>query len=343
VRLGVAGETATLSPAEGEGVVVAGVPLGRVDLAISRVRDSLRRADCAVIRLPSLMGSIAVAEARYLGLPYAVEIVGCIWDALVHHGKRSALLAAPVGYAVTRASVLSAPYAIYVSNEFLQRRYPCRGVTEACSDVVVDALEPAVLDARLRSILEMRAVPRRPIRLGLVGSLDVDYKGHETALLAAAEMRRGGLDVRLSFLGRGGVRRWAKRAEELGVMDCVSFDGSLPAGQPVRDWMDGLDVFVIPSLQEGLPRALVEAMSRGLPAVGSRVGGVVELIEPEMLHAAKDSKGLAALISSLLEKPGQLEMCATRNFDVARGYQRSVLDERRDRFWHRFCAYAGVR
>lgn len=67
-------------------------------------------------------------------------------------------------------------------------------------------------------------------------------------------------------------------AGRLGVADRVTFVGTVPAGAAVRAHLDAADLVVVPSRTEGLPRALIEAMARGLPAVGTTVGGIPELL-----------------------------------------------------------------
>jgi hypothetical protein len=305
------------------------------------VRDVLGSVDCAIVRLPSFIGEVVVGEAIHASRPWMAEVVGCPWDALWNHGTVGGrLLAAPM-FVMTRRQVASAPFALYVTREYLQRRYPSRGETVGCSDAVIESPSAAVLERRL---LRIAAPPSaRPVRLGLVGSLDVDYKGHDVALRALAELRSSTPAVRLSCLGGGDAARWRRRAAELGVEDLVEFAGTLPHGAPVLEWMDGLDVFVIPSLLEGLPRALVEAMSRALPVVGSAVGGIPELVDARHVHPRGDGRALAALLRRLVASPAELEECARGNWSAAASYTAAALDARRDAFMSRFKAHALAR
>jgi glycosyltransferase involved in cell wall biosynthesis len=305
---------------------------------LRHVRAVLDGVDCAIIRLPSAIGEIARREAVRTGKPWMAEVVGCPWDALWNHGSLAGKLLAPRTYVLTRRAVASAPYALYVTQGFLQRRYPCRGETMACSDVSVEAPRQDVLERRLARVQGGRE--GRPAVLGLVGSLDVKYKGHETALRAVSLLSGAGIDVRLRCIGGGDASPWRRRAAELGIADRVELMGTLPHGPAVLEWMDGLDLFLIPSLQEGLPRALVEAMSRAVPAVGARTGGIPELIGPEHLHPASDHRCLAERIGRLLRRPDEMKLCARRNWEVARGFSGDVLDARRSGFLARFRSFA---
>jgi glycosyltransferase involved in cell wall biosynthesis len=306
---------------------------------IRHVRGVLARADAAIVRLPSGLGLVACREAMRTGKPWLAEVVGSCWDALWHHGSLRAKAAAWPLDRLNRHHIARAPFALYVSREFLQRRYPCRGQTFACSDVLIERPRPEVLERRLASI---RAAGRRRPILGIVGSLDVDYKGHETALRAVALLRSSGRPVTLRCLGAGDPARWRARAAALGITEDLEFTGALPGGDPVRDWMDGLDLYLAPSLQEGLPRALAEAMSRALPAVGARVGGIPELLEDGWIHAPRDHRGLARRIRLLLDDPDQRTAAARRNWEATRDYAPELLDARRAGFLERFRAFAAA-
>ena len=84
-----------------------------------------------------------------------------------------------------------------------------------------------------------------------------------------------GLDVRLCLVGDGKHRpELERRAAALGVSERIEFRGQLASCELVRQELDRADLFVLPSRQEGLPRAMIEAMARGLPCIGSTVGGI---------------------------------------------------------------------
>ncbi len=335
-------DASTRTLASGAGIAmacVAGTPselyLGSV--LRRHVRSVLERVDCAIARLPSLVGRVACREAMRAGKPCLVEVVGCAWDALWSHGSLAAKALAAPSFLATRRCVAQAPFAVYVSRESLQRRYPCGGRTIACSNVAIERPARAVLEARLARIT---AQPRAdaPV-IGLVGSLDVDYKGHETAVCALALLRQARPGLRLRLLGSGDFARWRARAARLGVGGQLELSGTVPHGAPVLEWMDRLDVLVAPSLAEGLPRALIEAMSRALPAVGSRVGGIPELLPPEWTHAAGDARGLAVRLERLLADRAQQRAQALRNWHVAGEYASDVLEDRRHRFLAEFHAF----
>jgi glycosyltransferase involved in cell wall biosynthesis len=294
----------------------------------------LRRSDGLVARLPSEIGTLAVRLAHRLGTPYAVEVVTCTWDALWHRGGVQGKLYAPISRAATRAIVRDAPYALYVTRDFLQERYPTRGHSVACSNVELDELDESVLERRLEAIREAR----RPLVVGTIAVLTVRFKGVQTALQALGSIRERLPQFEFQIVGTGDPEPWRRLAVRHGVADVVSFEGVL-SSERVLDWLDRVDLYVQPSFQEGLPRSLIEAMSRACPALGSTAGGIPELLQPACLHEPGDARALAELILHASESSWQ-EAQARHNFETAKSYTRGVLDPIRARFWDEFAVFA---
>jgi glycosyltransferase involved in cell wall biosynthesis len=141
------------------------------------------------------------------------------------------------------------------------------------------------------------------------------------------------LNLRLEVIGDGRRKPELEAlAERLGIRERVAFLGHLPAGDEVRKALDRANVFVLPSRQEGLPRAMLEAMARGLPCIGSTIGGIPELLDQEDLVPPANSVRLAALIEAVVTDPGRMEAMAERCFAKAQEYREDVLRARRKEF-----------
>jgi glycosyltransferase involved in cell wall biosynthesis len=144
------------------------------------------------------------------------------------------------------------------------------------------------------------AAPRTPgHRLLNVAAL-AEKKGHRHLFAALADVP----DATLEIVGDGELRSELERlAVKLGVADRVSFLGERPKEQ-VAELMRAADLFVLPSLAENLPVALIEAQASGLPAVASDVGGVSELLDPGAgaLVPAGDPAALADAIRTTLAR-----------------------------------------
>lgn len=127
-----------------------------------------------------------------------------------------------------------------------------------------------------------------------------------------------------------GHRSWRRQSGPV-LPPRIRFMGHV-TGDPVRQILDSSDLFVLPSRTEGLPRALIEAMARGLPCIGSAVGGIPELIDTSEMVPPGDPAALAAKIQEVLKDPLRMETLSRRNLWTAREYLDSVLSERQADF-----------
>lgn len=309
--------------------------LKNTGIARKIIAEYLRKADFVIVSLPAIIGNIAITQCEKMKKKYIVEVIACPWDALWNHGKITGKLLAPIQFIFTRRRIKKAENVIYVSNEFLQKRYPNKNNNIGCSDVIIQEYSEDILQKRLKKIDEIDKVDNKyTYKLGLIGSLSIKYKGHDTAIKAIS-LLKDRYNLELHFLGKGDSTYWRKLASEYGVEDLVKFDGVRPSGKPVYEWMDEMDIFLIPSLQEGLPRALVEAMSRGCPAIGVRTGGIPELLDKKFVANKKDYKQVAKLIDILLENTDEMKKQAIRNFKKAGEFQMKFLYEKRKNFYEK--------
>jgi glycosyltransferase involved in cell wall biosynthesis len=303
--------------------------------ARERIRQSLSDADALIARLPSETGLVAIREMLQQGKPWAVEVAGCPWDGLWNYGTWQGKLYAPIMYWRTRSAVAKSPFALYVTQRFLQKRYPSYGIKIGCSDVEIPQPSADVLERRLSHV----GCEHSPMVLGLIGTLSGRIKGIQTVLQALAQLRDKLPPLQFRVLGGGDATVWQQEARKYGVADLVRFDGVLPSGAPVFSWLDEIDIYLQPSFKEGLPRALVEAMSRGCPALASNCAGIPELLEAGSLLAPGDVSKLASLLQRATESQEWRAEQAKRNWEVSKGYSKERLETRRNEFWQTFAAY----
>jgi glycosyltransferase involved in cell wall biosynthesis len=299
-----------------------------------RIKKAVLYNDCVIARLPSSNGNTAINMARKYHKPYLIELVGCPWDAYWNHSWKGKLFA-PFMWYVTKKMVKNAPYVLYVTNDFLQRRYPSTGRTINCSDVALPTLDESVLDARLQKIKQM--TKNKPVVIGTTAAVDVRYKGQEYVIQAIAELNKQGYNFEYRLVGGGDKTYLQSIAEKYSVADKVIFEGSIPH-ERVFDYLDSIDIYVQPSKTEGLPRALIEAMSRGCPCIGSNAGGIPELLDNMFIFSSGNVKELATILASFdIEK---MIYQAKRNFEMSKGFAKDVIETRRNEFLLSFKKYA---
>ncbi len=119
---------------------------------------------------------------------------------------------------------------------------------------------------------------RRRLRVVSVGRLNW-VKGYEYALQAIAQVQQAGVDISYLILGgdSGGRLSALTAVRDLGLESCVSAPG-LASRVEVCEALRSADVFLLPSLSEGLNTATLEAMSVGIPVVVTDVGGMREAV-----------------------------------------------------------------
>lgn len=227
------------------------------------------------------------ARGRVLGRPGAVE-------------KRFRRLKAPVqivlGWLTARmADLVLAPSAATAAE--IRRDYRVRDVEVLPN--VTGGLDPGPVED----------AGEPPGYLLFVGRLRI-RKGVEVVLEALRELRERHPEARLLIAGDGEHRAaLERRAAELELGPAVRFLGRCDAGR-VRGLLRGARALVVPSIYEGMPLVVLEAMEAGLPVVASRVSGIPEVVEDGRtgwLVPPEDPDRLAAALAEVLEDGGEAE------------------------------------
>jgi glycosyltransferase involved in cell wall biosynthesis len=177
---------------------------------------------------------------------------------------------------------------------------------------LLDAGVPGERIVEIPNGVELATMPRgagrdahRPDRAVFVGRLH-PQKGVDVLLRAAALIheRRPEANLRFDVVGDGPLRdELSALAGELDVISDVRFLGDR---DDVAPFLDGADVFVLPSRAEGISNALLEAMAVGLPVVVSDVPGNTDVVEHEangLVVQVDDPASLAAAVLRLLDEP----------------------------------------
>lgn len=292
------------------------------------LRQAAQTTDAIILRVPSMGGAALIPILKRTGHPYAVEVVGDPYDVFSPGAMKHWLRPFFRWYFTSglRWQCAQASAAAYVTARALQERYPCPGYSVGFSDV---ELPESAWVAAPRAV----DLANRLHTLVTVGTLEQLYKAPDVLIDAVAIAVRQGLDLRLVLVGDGKHKpELQSRAESLGIGARVHFLGNQPA-EGVRAALDAADLFVLPSRQEGLPRAMVEAMARALPCVGSTVGGIPELLPPADLVAPGDAAVLANKIREILTDPHRLAQMSAANLATAQDYREDVLRQRRLAFY----------
>ncbi|GAB3141662.1 hypothetical protein GCM10027290_14770 [Micromonospora sonneratiae] len=301
-------------------------------LAVRRaMAASTDDGDAVILRVPSVLGTLLANRLDRLRRPYAVEVIGDPYDVfapgVVQHPLRPVLRHWFTSR--LRRQCRAAIAVGYETERHLQARYPA-SVSAPTAGVSCVELPPAAYVPQPRTVERARGA-RTIIS---VGSLDQLYKGVDTLLAALAQLAGTGSPVRAVHVGVGRFRGHLEQmTASLGLTDRVTFLGWLPSADALRAQLDAADLFVMPSRTEGLPRALIEAMARALPAIATTAGGIPELLPATDLVPPDDPAALAIAIHQMLTDPIRMTTTSQRNLHRAHDFSTHTLTPRRDTFY----------
>lgn len=297
------------------------------------IKQAVFESDYIVARLPSMIGNIAIDYAKKYDKPYLTEVVGCPWDTFLNHSFKGKLLA-PYMYLATKNRVKNSRYVVYVTNSFLQKRYPTNGNSVSCSDVTLKEFNKSVLDNRINRI--NHAQTNDKVIIGTLANVNVRYKGQQYIIQALSELKKQGItNFEYQLVGAGDQNFLESIAKKHNVSNQIKFLGPLLHNE-VFEWLETIDIYAQPSRTEGLPRALIEAMSQGLPTIGANTGGIPELLEDKVLfsNTKKNIQEICAILLSF-DKDKMIEQ-AKINYKESKKYDKKIIDKRRKEFFIEF-------
>lgn len=294
------------------------------------IKKAIQNSDKIIVRLPSDAGLSVMKYAKKYNKKYMGEVVGCVWDSMWNYGIKGKLLA-PYKFLSTRKVIKKLDYVLYVTNNFLQKRYPNKNHTLGCSDVDINELNHKVLEMRKKKIKQMKNF--KHLSIGTVAAVDVKYKGQKYVIKAMSVLKKEGYSIKYYVIGGGNNKTLKNIAKKYDVEKEVIFVGAVPHNE-VFEYLDKIDIYIQPSKQEGLCRAIVEAMSRACPVIASNAGGNSELIENEYIFKKGNHKELTKIIKGLNQN--KLKSMAKVNYNRAKQYTRSELEKKREKFYKQY-------
>ncbi|WP_010304222.1 glycosyltransferase [Kurthia senegalensis] len=280
----------------------------------SYCRELVKAYDYFVIRLPSHLGLFVGYECIRQSKPYLIETVGNAFEAFYYHGNLLYKIAAPILDRRMKHVIRHAKTAIYVTNNYLQRCYPSENTFEVSNATIQ---------------LQQKVSRTNTITLGMIGSLNVDFKGHQTLYEALKLLDDQGYAFTVRLLGEGQYKN------ELSYRQIDVIHDGLLNKEALQKWYEQLTIYVQPSITEANSRSIIEAMSFGIPVVGSTAGGTPELIEEDLLFPVRDAQQFMEKIRLLLDDSQKWEQAAQRNHDFATKYlPKNVEKARKEAFDH---------
>ena len=237
------------------------------------------------------VGYVTGLLARRMRVPSVLTVVG---------NDVKKYIFSPEKAAVCRSGLENADRIVALSRDLQEMADALTPVADKCR-IIYNSVEPP----------EEQWAPRErgngPFRIGCAGIFKY-AKGLPYLFKAVAELNRAH-EVEVQLVGH--VRPSERKAYEeslvkTGIGHVVQLLEPLPHPD-VPQWLRGLDAFVLPSVSEGCPNILMEALASGVPSVATRTGANEELIEDRvsgLLIPWGDSASLASALTALVENPG---------------------------------------
>jgi phosphatidyl-myo-inositol dimannoside synthase len=277
--------------------------------ALGSKRESEQFADrITIIKVPVWNRNIHHSTSREL-LTYAVQALS--QSIKRHHARPYDLCFAwstvPAGgVALALYRLVALPYAVWVSGPDIpgfERRYRIvypflspiiRCVWRKANYVVAKCAGEIEMIHALDNTVNVRFIPNGvdlavfqpgpaisddgPLHVVCVARL-IERKGQGHLIEAIKRLSDSGINVVLSLIGTGDSQRdYEDQARRLGIEDRIQFVGYVPR-EEINAYYNSAHVFALPSYNEGMSLAALEAMAAGLPLVVTRTGGTVELVE----------------------------------------------------------------
>ena len=242
----------------------------------------------------SILSSIV---ARCMGVPHMVRVIHGMPEPF--SGLRNVKM---IGYTLIDRFVTGKFFdkVVAVSSDIekvLVRLYGEARVVVIHNGVDLEAIRVKIQPAEMRKTWQVDA---RAVLIGTVGRL-VPVKGHGVLLEAVKILRESHEHVTLLVVGDGPLRdKLEKESARLGLGESVVFAGHQAQSY---DFINMMDIFVLPSLHEGIPMVLLEALALQRPVIASRVGGIPEVVlqgTTGMLVPPADAGALAEGIKTII-------------------------------------------
>lgn len=253
---------------------------------------------CDVIhpRLPSPIGMVGTVAAKVTRKPLFVYIAGDREDLMRQHGAYMR----PLAWATQRLlQALVKNTLTFTAGPLLAEKFG--GPNESVIAVIPAVIEPELVVETSTALKRAEKQVKNILFVGSVGKA----KGVDVLLRSIRDLKRQGKDVHLRLIGKttdGG--KWLEhQIRSLGLHESVTYVPHMAWDRVIYEY-DKSDIFVLPSLAEGMPNVIVEAMARGVPVIASSVGGVPWIIQHGqngLLVAPGSSSDLTQALLTVIE------------------------------------------
>ncbi len=283
-------------------------------IAALKLPRAMKLADVVHPRLPCVIGSVGTFFAKFTNKPTFIYVAGD-WEATLQNRSPEWLMPR-IGSTITQVFryLIGGKLCFVAGDALLQKLANGNGMVRSVfttalgSEHILDVMPP------LRPL-------DREVKLLFVGAAS-KAKGIDYLLTATATMAERGINIHLRIIGRTDDegRALSERLAQLRLTNRVTYINHIAWDCLIWEY-EKSDIFVLPSITEGIPKVVLEAMARGVPVIATNVGGVATLVQDTkngLLIEPKSVDAIVRAVQRLIHEDGLRARLITNGLETAR-------------------------
>ncbi|MBA6326357.1 glycosyltransferase family 4 protein [Colwellia sp. MB02u-6] len=290
--------------------------------SIFKIIRTIKRSDLLVINFPSLIGLLLCFLNIFIKKKYILEVAA---DGDQFSSKKGGLLITLLFKMSFNFFVRKSSGAIYVSN-FLRNKYPhSEGVIS--SNVYIDKVHYPVAHNQSLQV-------KKSINILFAGGVN-KRKGISTLLESIKQLvNNGNNKIMLNIAGGHFDSDYEATVKNMELNDNIKFHGLLDKVELIELYRNA-DIYVQPSIAEGIPRAAIEAMSFGLPVIATSLPGFEEILPRECLVKTGSFNEIVIMIEKVINDAPFRNKLSFTNSKRAEDFLLPILDKKRSDFYNK--------
>lgn len=299
--------------------------------------EAMNDCDRIIFRAPSPISMIAYPLAVISGKPYAAEIMNNPYTQFSPESMHNFYQPLLRWFIVkqTKSLCKNANGVSYVTEHVLQNIYPSRARIYGETKKYFEA-SYSTINMEIDKYSFNKWSLNKPDKIMLVhtGTMQDYRKGQDIFIKTIKILRDRGHNVEGILVGDGLKRQELEQlARNLDIADKIDFVGWKAGFEEVRQELKRAHFAVFPTLGEGLPRSVIEAMAQGLLCFGSDVDGMCELLDEQCLVKKFDEESFAEKIEVFLNNWNLVLEERKKQYNASLKYRYEVLFEKRKEFY----------
>lgn len=279
----------------------------------------------AVLARNGINGCVLARTAKSLGKILIAYCGSDPFSAQLAKGGFRNFFKGLIWFLLEKRKMKIADYAHYCT-EYLQKRYPCRCPYLICSNVNI-----SIDDDTLINRMTYIETDKQKYVIGLMGVVDSKLKGVDCAIKALSLLND---EYELELVGDGDFSTWNDLISSLNLNQRIRYLGYFSDKNRIMEWFERIDCYIQPSLSEGLPRSMIEAMSRACPVIATDISDIPNLLDECALIKKNDYRELAGKIKRMHDDVSYAKKQAKKNFDTSKKFSCEIRNEKLSKFYN---------